>query len=166
MRDALDAEGADVRRMKAPIEREVRQALEGDELARVAMVSRDDASVLRVALMVRYVDDEVPMLVTIFDPTMAGEVRKQIAHCEVTSMADIVAPSLAGPCLGDDLVAVRDDCDPPLGVREAGRRDRGGAARAAAAASRVRAREGAASSPTTRARRCCCGARSRSSRSC
>ena len=118
VREALDAEGAEVRRMKAPIEREVQQALEVDGLARVVVVSRDDAAALRVALMVRYLDDEVPLLVTIFDPTMAGEVRSQIAHCEVTSMADIVAPSLAGPCLGDDLVAVQDVRDPPTGVRE------------------------------------------------
>ena len=118
VREALDGEGADVRRMKAPIEREVRDALEGDGIGRVVVVSRDDATALRVALMVRFVEDEVPLLVTIFDPTMADEVRAQIAHCEVTSMADIVAPSLAGPCLGEDLVAVRDDRDPPLGVRE------------------------------------------------
>ena len=33
-------------------------------------------------------------------------------------MADIVAPSLAGPCLGEDLDAVREDADPPVGLRE------------------------------------------------
>ncbi len=35
-------------------------------------------------------------------------------------MADIVAPSLAGPCLGEDLIAVRDDRDPPVGIVEPG----------------------------------------------
>jgi Trk K+ transport system NAD-binding subunit len=60
------------------------------------------------------------MLVTIFDPTMAAQVDRELEHCEVTSMADIVAPSLAGPCLGDDLVAVREDRDPPVGLRETG----------------------------------------------
>jgi Trk K+ transport system NAD-binding subunit len=119
-RQALDAAGADVYRMKAPEEREVRHALEGDGIDRVAIVSRDDAFVLRVALMVRHVDPDVPMLVTIFDPTMAGQVDRDLENCEVTSMADIVAPSLAGPCLGDDLIAVREDRDPPLGVVESG----------------------------------------------
>ena len=118
VRQALDAAGAEVYRMKAPEEREVRHALEGDGIDRVVVVSRDDAVVLRVALMVRHVDEDVPMLVTIFDPTMAGQVERDIGHCEVTSMADIVAPSLAGPCLGDDLIAVREDADPPVGVRE------------------------------------------------
>jgi voltage-gated potassium channel Kch len=118
-RQALDAAGAEVYRMKAPEEREVRHALEGDGIDRVAIVSRDDAVVLRVALMVRSVDPDVPMLVTIFDPTMSRQVDAAVEHCDITSMADIVAPSLAGPCLGEDLIAVREDADPPSGVREA-----------------------------------------------
>jgi Trk K+ transport system NAD-binding subunit len=121
-RRALDSAGAEVYRMKSPEEREVRHALEGDGIDRVVIVSRDDAVVLRVALMVRHVDEDVPMLVTIFDPTMARQVDRDLDHCEVTSMADIVAPSLAGPCLADDLIAVREDADPPVGVRESGDR--------------------------------------------
>ena len=117
-RRALDAAGAEVYRMKAPEEREVRHALEGDGIDRVAIVSRDDAKVLRFALMVRHVDEDVPMLVTIFEPTMAAQVDRELEHCEVTSMADIVAPSLAGPCLGDDLIAVREE--PPVGIVESG----------------------------------------------
>lgn len=119
-RQALDAEGAEVYRMKAPEEREVRHALEGGGIDRVAVVARGDAFVLRIALMVRHVDPDVPMLVTIFNPTMAGQVDRDLEHCEVTSMADIVAPSLAGPCLAEDLVAVREDRDPPVGLRESG----------------------------------------------
>ncbi len=119
-RQALDAEGADVYRMKAPEEREVKHALSGGDIDRVVVVSRQDAVVLRTALMVRNCDPDVPMLVTIFDPTMAGQVDRDLEHCEVTSMADIVAPSLAGPCLGDDLVAVREEGDPPVGIRETG----------------------------------------------
>ena len=117
-RQALDAAGAEVFRMKGPQEREVRHALEDGGIDRVVVVSRDDAAVLRTALMVRNVDETVPMLVTIFDPTMAGQVDRDLEHCEVTSMADIVAPSLAGPCLSDDLVAIREDADPPCGIRE------------------------------------------------
>jgi Trk K+ transport system NAD-binding subunit len=117
-RHALDVAGAEVYRMKAPEEREVRHALEGDGIDRVAIVSRDDAVVLRFALMVRHVDQDVPMLVTIFDPTMAAQIDRELEHCEVTSMADIVAPSIAGPCLGDELIAVREDRDPPVGLLE------------------------------------------------
>jgi voltage-gated potassium channel Kch len=119
-RQALDAAGADVYRMKAPEEREVRHALEGGGIDRVVVVSREDAVVLRTALMVRNVDEAVPMLVTIFEPTMAGQIDRELEHCEVTSMADIVAPSLAGPCLGEELTAVREDADPPVGLRANG----------------------------------------------
>jgi hypothetical protein len=117
-RQALVAAGADVVRLKAPNDREVRHALETAPVDRVLVVSTHDATVLRIALMVRFADAGVPMLATIFDPTMAREVSESIEHCVVTSMADIVAPSLAGPCLDDDLVAVRDDVEPPVGVRE------------------------------------------------
>jgi siroheme synthase (precorrin-2 oxidase/ferrochelatase) len=117
-RQALDAAGADVYRVKAPEEREVRHALEDGSIDQVVVVSRQDAVVLRTALMVRDVDEAVPMLVTIFDPTMAGQVDRDLEHCDVTSMADIVAPSLAGPCLGEELTAIREDADPPVGIRE------------------------------------------------
>jgi Trk K+ transport system NAD-binding subunit len=117
VKQALEAGDADVHRLKAPGEREMAHALEVDGIDRVVVVSRDDAAALRIALMVRNLDDEVPMLVTIFDPTMARQVEQSIEHCEVTSMADIVAPSLAGPCLGEDLTAVREG-DPPRGIRD------------------------------------------------
>jgi Trk K+ transport system NAD-binding subunit len=121
--EALDGAGAQVVRLESPADAEVRDALaEGSAVSTVVVVSRDDAFVLRIALMVRYVDDDVPMLVTIFDETMASHVRDAIPHCDVTSLADIVAPSLAGPCLGDELVAVDPEHDPPLGLREDGDR--------------------------------------------
>jgi Trk K+ transport system NAD-binding subunit len=121
--EALDSAGAQVVRLESPADDEVRDALaEGSVVSKVVVVSREDAFVLRIALMVRYVDDDVPMLVTIFDETMAAHVRDGIPHCDVTSLADIVAPSLAGPCLGEDLVAVDPDNDPPLGLREDGDR--------------------------------------------
>ena len=36
-------------------------------------------------------------MVTIFDPAIARQVEQTIPHCTVTSVADIVAPVLAGP---------------------------------------------------------------------
>lgn len=114
---ALEAAEAEVIRLGRPSDDEVSEALE-QGAARVAVVSREDAYVLRMALMVRYIDHNVPLLVTVFDATMAAGIEEAIEHCTVSSMADIVAPSLAGPCLGDDLVAVRLDADPPVGVRE------------------------------------------------
>jgi Trk K+ transport system NAD-binding subunit len=116
-RGALDALGAEVHRLKAPQEREVRAALEDGDVDRVLVVGPDDAVVLRFALMVRFVDREVPLLVTLFDETMARQLTQAVPGIDVTSMADIVAPSLAGPCLGEDLAAVDADGDPPVGLR-------------------------------------------------
>ncbi len=115
---ALEAAGAEVARLKEPTEGTLRTALEDSRLSKVAIVSRDDPFVLRMALIVRHVSSEVPMVATIFDPTMADQLGKQIEGCRVTSLADIVAPSLAGPCIDSGLTAVRTDGDRPVGLRE------------------------------------------------
>lgn len=117
-RRALDAAGAEVFRLKDPNDRQMRVALESGGIDSVAVVSRDDAVALRFALMVRYVSQKVPILVTIFDPTISSQLQQQISNCRITSMADIVAPSLAGPCIDSDLTAVRAAPDPPVGLRD------------------------------------------------
>ena len=101
---ALEAAGADVRRLADPAADEVRSALE-DGADAVAVVSRDDAWPLRAALLVRHIDADVPIVATIFDPSAGQELEQEIGNCRITSLADIVAPSLAGPCLADDLAA-------------------------------------------------------------
>ncbi len=91
---ALEASGADVKHLKEPEDDDVREALEG-EVDAVAVVGRADAVVLRHALMVRDVHEDVPLLLTIFDPTMAETMERELPHTRVTSLADIVG-SLAG----------------------------------------------------------------------
>jgi len=76
--------------------------------------------VLRMALMVRAVSDDVPLLLTIFDPTMAREMAQGLPNTHVTSLADIVAPSLAGPCIDERFVAVSLDDDRPVGLVQDG----------------------------------------------
>ena len=120
---ALEAAGASVDRLPAPDEQEVRDLLEDDgpEVTSVAVVERDDALVLRVALIVRSVSEEVPLLLTIFDETMAEQVVGGMAHTKVTSLADVVAPSLAGPCVEEGATAVSlEDDGPVLLVEEDG----------------------------------------------
>ena len=94
---ALEASGAEVSHLREPDVEEVRGSLEGNRVESVAVVGRADAVVLRHALTVRSVSDDVPLLLTIFDPTMAEQMRDRLGHTRVTSLADIVAPSLAGP---------------------------------------------------------------------
>ncbi|MEA2227134.1 MAG: hypothetical protein QOF04_764, partial [Solirubrobacteraceae bacterium] len=107
VRQALDALDADVVRLVRPTEREVEEVFERGPVARTVVVARDDAFALRMALMVRHVSADVELIVTLFDPTTAEQLTSQIERCTITSMADIVAPALAGPCLDESLGAVR-----------------------------------------------------------
>ena len=115
---ALDSAGADATHLTGEEEQEVRDAVEDAD--RVVIVGRSDAIVMRMALLVRAVDDQVPMLLTIFDPTMAEYLSSEIEHAHVTSLADIVAPSLAGPCIEEHVTAVELDKDPPKGLVDDG----------------------------------------------
>src|SRR5918997_5631984 len=113
--EALRAAGADVARLEDPEADELRDALAHGADA-VAVVSRDDAWPLRAALLVRHLDDQVPIVATIFDPAAGRQLEQEIANCTITSLADIVAPTLAAPCIDDDLAAVLDG-DRPTGLR-------------------------------------------------
>lgn len=113
---ALEAVGARVSRLTQPDEQDVREALSEGGIDSVAVVASDDPIVLRMALMVRAVDDEVPLLLTIFDPTMAEEMAHELHNTHVTSLADIVAPSLAGPCVDERFTAVSVEGDEPVGL--------------------------------------------------
>lgn len=112
---ALKAAGASVSHLPQPCADDIRGALD-DGVDSVAVVSGEDPIVLRMALMVRAVSTDVPMLLTIFDPTMAAETVDAFSHTHVTSMADIVAPSLAGPCIDERFAAVSIDGDHPVGL--------------------------------------------------
>jgi Trk K+ transport system NAD-binding subunit len=112
---ALEASGADVVRLEDPDAGELRDAL-AQRADAVAVVARDDAWPLRAALLVRHLDADVPIVATIFDPATGRELEHEIDNIAITSLADIVAPSLAGPCLGDDFAAVLGG-EHPVGLR-------------------------------------------------
>jgi voltage-gated potassium channel Kch len=114
--EALRAADAEVERLEDPTHEELSTALDAGADT-VLVVSRDDAWPLRAALLVRHLDPDVPIVATIFEPETARELEQVIGNCTITSVADIVAPTLAGPCLGDELAAVLDDGDRPVGLR-------------------------------------------------
>jgi voltage-gated potassium channel Kch len=113
--EALAAAGADVRRLEDPDHDELREAIEAGADA-VAVIQRDDAWPLRVALLVRHLDADVPIIATIANADVGRQLEAEIGGCTIVSLADIVAPTLAGPCLDDELAAVVDG-DPPAGLR-------------------------------------------------
>ena len=53
---------------------EISAAIEAEGVDSVPWSARDDAFVLRMALIVRSVVEEIPLLLTIFDQTMAEQV--------------------------------------------------------------------------------------------
>jgi hypothetical protein len=73
-----------------------------------------------MALMVRAVSKDIPLLLTIFDPTMADQVADVVPNTQVTSLADIVAPSLAGPAIDERFVSVTVEDGKPVGLIEDG----------------------------------------------
>lgn len=113
---AVEAADASVVRLRTPGEDDVHDALEADGVESVIVVARSDAIVLRLALMVRAASEDVPLLLTIFDETMAERMARELPNTRVTSLADIVAPSLAGPCIDERFTAVSLDEDPPVGL--------------------------------------------------
>jgi Trk K+ transport system NAD-binding subunit len=119
VRRALDDVAADVIHLRAPADREIRRALTPD-IDAVVVISRDDRVSLRLALVVEGVRPGVRLIVTIYNRDLGAQVRRAVRNVRVMSMADVVAPSLAGPCLGDELIAVRRAAGPGgrlLGVR-------------------------------------------------
>ena len=115
---ALEAGGANVVRLRQPDEDDVREALDGEDVDSVAVVEREDAIVLRFALMVRAISQDVPLLLTIFDETMIEQVGEVIPNTRMTSLADIVAPSLAGPCIDERFTSVTFEDGTPRGLIE------------------------------------------------
>jgi voltage-gated potassium channel Kch len=103
---ALDERGADVRRCEDPDDAAVRAALARDTPDVVCLVAPSDELPLRLALLVRHLDEDVPIVATIFDRSIAEQLRETVPHIEVTSLADVAAPSLCGPCLDDEFAGV------------------------------------------------------------
>ncbi len=115
--EALDAAGAEVKWLEHADDEALRDGLEAKPDV-VCVATRDDAFPLRIALLVRHLDEDVPLVVTIFDPGIAEQISETVPNCHVTSVADIVAPSLAGPCISPDLLAVLRDGERTVGLDE------------------------------------------------
>ena len=118
---ALEQAGAEVEAIRDPDDEKICRALDGGGYDVACIVAREDALPLRIALLVRHLDEELPIVATIFDRDMASQLREAVPRLQVTSLADIVAPSLAGPAVAEDIAAVRRDGDGTLcALREEG----------------------------------------------
>jgi len=94
----LRARGTDPLVLRDPNDKAIRRALE-TPVERVAVVARDDIVALRLALVVEHFRPGIELVVTVFDRTIAGQLQRSVPRCRVVSLAGIVAPSLAAPCI-------------------------------------------------------------------
>jgi voltage-gated potassium channel Kch len=102
---SLRAAGHRVRHFTQPTDEDLRRALDR-EVAGVAILLDHDAESLRYALAVEHIHPHVPLVVTIFDRTVAEQLVRVVPNCQVTSPADVAAPVLLAGCLQPDLLAL------------------------------------------------------------
>ena len=113
---ALNTAGANVTYLRDPHDRALRRALD-DEVDAVVVISNDDHVSLRLALVVENVRPGVPLVVTVFGRIVASQLERAVQNVRVMSMADMVVPSLAGPCFDDRLLSVSRRDEGFAGVR-------------------------------------------------
>jgi Trk K+ transport system NAD-binding subunit len=102
---ALAVAGADVTRLESPSDRDIRSTLD-DDVDRAVVVSRHDHVALRRALVLAQIRPGLPILVTIFDRNVASTLERTATNVRVLSTADLVAPTLAAPCLDQRLLSL------------------------------------------------------------
>ena len=99
--EALDAAGAEVTWLEHTDDASLREGLAAKPDV-VCVATRSDAFPLRIALLVRHLDADVPLPGDDLRPgDRTSRSPETVPNCRVTSIADIVAPSLAGPCISE-----------------------------------------------------------------
>ncbi|MEU8136917.1 NAD(P)-binding protein [Streptodolium elevatio] len=102
---SLTAREHTVHHLGEPNDSELRTALRTTPDG-VAILLHDDVAALRYALAVAHISPQAPVTVTVFDRTVSEELKRLLPQCDVTSPADLAAPSLAGPCIDPANLAV------------------------------------------------------------
>ncbi|MGI8945466.1 MAG: NAD-binding protein [Thermoleophilaceae bacterium] len=113
---ALSAAGAHVTHLRNPNDRVLRRALV-PEIDSVVVLSRNDHVSLRLALIIESARPGVPVVVTVFGRIVASQLERAVRNVRVVSMADLVVPSLAGPCFDERLLSVTRTADGLAGVQ-------------------------------------------------
>ena len=121
---ALESLAAPTTHLRAPSDAELRAELAASPSS-VLVASRNDILALRYALLVEHLRPGVPLVVTIFDRTVADELRRNVENCDVISLANVAVPALAGPCIDPRYVLMRRQGDRLTALQ---RRARGGEA--------------------------------------
>ncbi|MGZ4557594.1 MAG: potassium channel family protein [Mycobacteriaceae bacterium] len=115
----LVAHGFAVTHLLHPTDSEMRVALT-QAVSAVAVLVRGDVIALRYALLVEHLLPEVPLVVTLFDRTVAEQLVRVVPNCQVTSPANVAVPSIIGACVGPNVLAVSSQAGEPTMVLAAG----------------------------------------------
>ena len=81
-----------------------------------AVLLHDDVAALRYALALAHLRPDLPLTVSVFDRTMAEQLRVMLPQALVISPASLSVPSLIGACMGGDLMARSVDGDERVDV--------------------------------------------------
>ena len=102
-----------------PSDRELSKAVSRGVRA-AAILVRDDVAALRYALALAHLAHSLPLVVTIFDRTIADQLRAFVPQATVFSPAAVSVPTLAGPCLDVGLLACQVESRDLIHVRDYG----------------------------------------------
>jgi hypothetical protein len=97
--------GFDVEHLGTPTDAELAAAL-GRGITRVAVLLHSDPDALRYCLMIDHLRPGIPIVVALFDKTIAAELRAAASNCVVMSPADIAIPSLVAGCLAPEVAGL------------------------------------------------------------
>ena len=102
---SLTEAGCRVSHLRAPSDLVLHDVL-AQPVSGVAILLWDDIAALRYCLAVHHIRPDVRLFVTIFDRTVREQLESSVPDCTIMSTADIAVPSLLGPSIDADLVAV------------------------------------------------------------
>jgi Trk K+ transport system NAD-binding subunit len=104
--------------LAAPSDSKLQATLEQGGVEAVVIAVHEDVSALRHALVVAHTAPDVRTIVTVFDQTMKERLGQLWPHLEIVSPAEIVAPSLAGPCVLPGALAAWTDGGRPYALSD------------------------------------------------
>lgn len=77
-------------------------------ISTVVVIVRSDVQALRWALLVEHIVPGIALVVSVFDRTVAQQLRRVVPHCLATSAAEVAAPAIVAAVTGDALAVLPD----------------------------------------------------------
>lgn len=101
----LRGRGHRVVHLCAPTDREIADAL-ATGVDAVLVIVHSDVQALRYVLVAEHLRPGIRHVTSVFDHTVADQVRRAVPDCTVTSPADVAAPAIVAACVSRSAVAI------------------------------------------------------------